>query len=103
VVSAAASGFERAWPMPLYPEYRENMDSEIADIKNSGPRHAGALNAAAFLADFVTLDNWAHLDIAGPAWIDEKLPYAAKGGTGFGVSTVVSLVLRLASNVKSSP
>lgn len=92
VVAAATGGLERAWHMPLYPEYRSAMKSEFADIKNSGGRAASPLTAAAFLSDFVTSVPWAHLDIAGTSFVDDTRPYAAKGGTGVGVGTIVSLV-----------
>jgi leucyl aminopeptidase len=95
VVEAAAAGFERTWPMPLYPEYREAMNSEFADIKNSGGRKASALTATAFLSDFVAAVPWAHVDIAGTSFVDEAKPYAARGGTGVGVATIVSIVRQL--------
>lgn len=97
VVAAADAGLDRCWPMPLYPEYRRMMDSEIADIKNtSGDRGGGALTAAAFLGDFRGDVPWAHLDIAGLAFSDQPVPYRAKGATGFGVGAVVSTALSLA-------
>lgn len=73
---------ERAWPLPLYEEYREQIRSDVADIKNSGGRPAAALTAAAFLREFVGETPWAHLDIAGVAWGDGKVSYLAKGATG---------------------
>ncbi len=97
VVAAADAGLDRAWPMPLYPEYRKQMDSEIADIKNtSGDRGGGALTAAAFLGDFRGDVPWAHLDIAGLAFSDRPVPYSARGATGFGVGAVVATALSLA-------
>lgn len=95
VVQAADRGLERAWHMPLFPEYRRIMDSEIADIKNSGGRAASPLTAAAFLGDFVGDVPWAHMDIAGTAWAQESEPFRPKGGTGEGVGTIVSLARRL--------
>jgi leucyl aminopeptidase len=96
VVNAARCGSERAWPMPLYPEYRRAMDSDVADIKNvSSGRAAGALTASAFLSEFVDSVPWAHMDIAGPSWNSESRPHLAKGGTGAGVGTIVSLVLEM--------
>jgi leucyl aminopeptidase len=98
VVAAADAGLDRCWPMPLYPEYRRMMDSEIADIKNtSGDRGGGALTAASFLGDFRGDVPWAHLDIAGLAFSDQAVPYRAKGATGFGVGAVVSTALSLAA------
>jgi leucyl aminopeptidase len=95
VVEAATAGLERAWQMPLYPEYRDAMESTIADIKNTGGRWGGALNAAAFLSDFVDGVSWAHMDIAGTSWQDSRKAYGPKGGTGAGVGTIASLVRQL--------
>jgi leucyl aminopeptidase len=83
--------------MPLYPEYRRAMDSEVADIKNIGGRGASALTAAAFLGEFVDGASWAHMDIAGTARTPEASPFAPPGGTGAGVATIVSLALDVAS------
>ena len=94
-VKAAADGLERAWAMPLYPEYRKAMNSDFADIKNSGGRLASALTATAFLSDFVSNVPWAHFDIAGTSFVDDARTYAAKGGTGVGVATIVALVRHL--------
>ncbi len=73
---------ERVWPLPLFDEYREQIKSEYADIKNSGGRPAGAITAAWFLREFVGDVPWAHLDIAGTAYGDGKLSYQSKGSTG---------------------
>jgi leucyl aminopeptidase len=99
VVQAADAGMERAWQMPLYPEYRLAMESDIADVKNIGGRWGSALTAAAFLRDFVGEVPWAHLDIAGTAFAETRTPYRPKGGTGEGVATIVSLVRRLSAQV----
>lgn len=95
VVQAAADGFERAWAMPLYPEYRKAMESDVADIKNTGGRLASALTATAFLSDFVATVPWAHLDIAGTSFVEDERIYEAKGGTGVGVGTIVAIVQNL--------
>jgi len=92
VVEAAERGLERAWQMPLFEEYRQAMDSEVADIKNSGGRQASPLTASAFLSDFAEGMEWAHIDIAGTSWSDQGSAYQAKGATGEGVGTIVSLV-----------
>jgi leucyl aminopeptidase len=74
---------ERCWPLPLWDEYREQIDSTIADIKNSGGRPAGSITAGWFLKEFVADDvPWAHLDIAGTAYRDEAAPYLRKGAAG---------------------
>jgi leucyl aminopeptidase len=73
---------ERVWPLPMYEEYREQIKSDYADIKNSGGRPAGTITAAWFLREFVGEYPWVHLDVAGTAWGDGKLSYQTKGSTG---------------------
>ena len=74
-------------------EYRKLIDSEIADIKNvSAGGYGGALTAGLFLQEFVGDTPWTHLDIAGPARAGSDDGYLVKGGTGFGVRTLVELV-----------
>jgi len=91
VLGAAARVGERVWPMPLPEDYRKNIDSDIADMKNTGPRYGGAINAALLLKEFVGEIPWVHLDIAGPARWPEDEHYQTKGGSGFGVRTLVAL------------
>ena len=96
VVSSARKAGERAWPLPLYREYREQISSDIADMKNIGGRNAGSITAAWFLAEAVPADlPWAHLDIAGAAW-GERKPYRAPGATGAGVAAFVRLAQDMA-------
>jgi leucyl aminopeptidase len=83
--SAGARSGERCWPLPLWKEYREQLDSTVADLKNVGGRPGGAITAAAFLSEFVGDLAWAHLDIAGTAYGEGNLSYQRKGG--FGVPT----------------
>jgi leucyl aminopeptidase len=83
---------ERLWRLPLWPEYREQINSDIADVKNSGGRPGGASTAAALLAEFADYP-WAHLDIAGTAWNASAKPYVPKGGVGFGVRLLTQLAL----------
>jgi leucyl aminopeptidase len=74
---------ERCWPLPLWDEYREQIESTIADIKNAGGRAAGSITAGWFLKEFVDDEvPWAHLDIAGTAYRDEAAPYLRKGAAG---------------------
>ena len=80
---------DRAWPMPLWPEYGEALQSNFADIANVGGREAGAVTAAAFLARFADSFRWAHLDIAGTAWRGGK----QKGATGRPVRLLVQYLL----------
>ncbi len=76
---------ERCWPFPLWKEYREQLDSTVADLMNVGGKAAVTITAAAFLREFVGEIPWAHLDIAGTAYGEGKLSYQRKGG--FGVPT----------------
>jgi leucyl aminopeptidase len=85
---------ERAWPMPSGDEYFEQLKSEWADMSNTGGRPAGAITAAVFLKQFAGDGPWAHLDIAGTAWVDEAKPWQMKGATGTAVRTLVELALR---------
>ncbi|MDQ4070042.1 MAG: leucyl aminopeptidase [Actinomycetota bacterium] len=93
VGQAAARAGEDVWPLPLPEDYRKQIDSDVADVKNiGGGRYAGALTAGLFLREFVGDVPWAHLDIAGPARSEEDEGYLQKGGTGFGVRTLVEAV-----------
>lgn len=84
---------ERCWPLPLWDEYRDQIKSDVADVKNSGGRPAGAITAGWFLREFVHGFPWAHLDIAGTAYIDADRPGLAKGPTGSGVRLFAELIL----------
>jgi len=95
VGNAAERASEKVWPLPLPDEYRKKIDSEVADIKNTGgDRYGGALTAGLFLKEFVGDVPWAHLDIAGPARSEEDDAYTPKGASGFGVRTLVELLTR---------
>lgn len=96
VAAAAARAGERVWRMPLYADYFEQMDSDIADFKNTGQRYGGAITAGLFLEKFAGGVPWAHLDIAGPAWSEHDHAFFGKGGTGMGVGTLVELVRQTA-------
>lgn len=88
IKSASEATSERVWEMPLYEEYSESMKSDIADIRNISkiPKGgAGASAAAAFLKTFVEKTKWAHIDIAGPAFIDTETDYIPAAATGWGV------------------
>ena len=81
---------EKFWRMPLQRELREQLESDVADIKNIGERWGGAITAALFLSEFVDPEiPWAHLDVAGPVFSTKAGGYVPKGGTGFGVRTLV--------------
>ena len=93
VREAADAAGEKTWPLPLPQEWRANLDSDIADMKNIGGRYGGASIAGLFLKEFVGDDiPWAHIDIAGPAFVDKETSTETKGGTGYGVRTLVNLL-----------
>jgi len=83
---------ERFWRLPLDDDYREQIRSDIADIKNTGGRYGGAITAAMFLKEFAEDTPWIHLDIASMAWLDETKPWTAKGPTGVAVRSIVEWV-----------
>jgi leucyl aminopeptidase len=93
VEGASARTGERVWRLPLPADYRRMVDSPVADMKNIGGPHGGAITAGLILGEFVA-DGipWAHLDIAGPAFADGDDSEATRGGTGFGVRLLVDLV-----------
>lgn len=89
---AGESAGERVWRLPLFEEYDEQIESDVADVKNVGGRPAGAITGAMFLKKFATGFRWAHLDIAGMAWAEKDRPHVAKGPTGFGVRLLVQFL-----------
>jgi leucyl aminopeptidase len=91
---------ERVWELPLWPEYEEQIKSDVADLKNVGGRPAGTITAAAFLKHFVGDYPWVHLDIAGTAWNEQDRPYIPKGSTGVGVRLLVQFLIDHARNSK---
>jgi leucyl aminopeptidase len=87
---------EKMWELPLYDEFYEQIKSSIADMKNVGGRPGGAITAAAFLSNFTDGIPWIHIDIAGTAWSQEgtyERSYNSKGATGFGIRTIVKLLM----------
>ena len=89
LMRCAAETGERLWQLPLVKEYREHLKSSVADMKNVGGPHGGAITAALILQEFVDNVPWAHLDIAGPAFAESDTGLCPKGGTGFGVRTLL--------------
>lgn len=93
VMGASEKSGERLWQLPLPSDYRSQLDSPIADIANIGSGNGGTITAALFLAEFVPEEiPWAHLDIAGTAFSDKVSGVNIKGGTGFGVRTLLQLI-----------
>ena len=93
VLGAAERTGEKMWHMPMPEEYKEQIKSEIADVKNTGNRYGGAITAALFLAEFIDNTPWVHIDIAGPRLSTKESGYIVKGATGFGVRTLIELAL----------
>ncbi len=91
VKNAAARSSERAWELPLWPEYGETIRSDVADLKNVGDGKAGTITAGYFLKEFAKETPWVHLDIAGVAWADGDRGHLRKGATGAGVRLLVEL------------
>jgi leucyl aminopeptidase len=103
VRGAADAVGEPVWPLPLPSDYRKLLDSEVADLRNISTSHyGGAITAALFLSEFVDGVPWAHLDIAGPARASNDDGYLVKGGTGYGVRTLVELVERFKKPSRTS-
>lgn len=94
---AADRSGERVWQLPLWDDYREQLKSTIADIKNTGGRPAGTITAGMFLREFAGSTPWAHLDIAGTAWAGETGAYQPEGPTGVGVRLLTEWVRGRAS------
>lgn len=89
LLKAGQEANDRAWPMPLWDEYQKGLDSNFADIANVGGREGGSITAACFLSRFTKNMTWAHLDIAGTAWLSG----GAKGATGRPVPMLVQYIL----------
>ena len=96
IIAAGQIAGEKFWPMPLDEEYGEQIQSDIADIKQTGGRYASAATAAKILEHFVGDAHWAHLDIAGTDFFDAKKPYQEHGASGVAVRTLAELVLKRA-------
>lgn len=91
LVKAGENTHERVWRMPLYPEYKEALKSHIADMKNAADRKASSITAATFLHAFVKETPWAHLDIAGTAYLSTPRHYHTTPATGVGIRLLIDL------------
>src|SRR6476620_2410309 len=94
---------EQFWALPLDEDLRDELKSSIADLKHTGSRLGGAITAGLFLREFVGDCRWAHLDIAGPAFLEKTQGTMPKGGTGFGVLTALQFLRGLPKRRSSSP
>lgn len=84
---------ENNWRLPLWPDYKDSLKSEVADIKHTASREGGAITAALFLKNFVAeATPWAHLDIAGVDWNSKTNPLCPEGASGFGSRTLLELI-----------
>ncbi len=93
LLAAAGRTAEKLWPLPLFPEYEKSLESDTADIRNSGERTSGVGSSATFLKHFVAYPAWAHVDMAGMAREAKDNPYVpGKGATGFGVRLLTEFV-----------
>ena len=96
IVESGEKTYERCWRMPLPEDYKALLKSEFADIHNmSSSRYGGAITAALFLSEFVADVRWAHIDIAGPAYVKKPTDYCNTGGTGFGVRLFCDLMEKI--------
>jgi leucyl aminopeptidase len=96
ILDAGEAAGDRAWRMPLWDEYQKELDSNFADMANIGSRWGGAITAACFLSRYTKKYRWAHMDIAGTAWLSGK----EKGATGRPVSLLTELLLRRSGQLK---
>lgn len=95
IINCGEDCCEKFWSMPLEEEYADGLKDKFADLKNTGS-DAGAISAALFLQEFLPADTaWAHLDIAGTAFVDKRWKYTDYGATGFGVQTLIELARRM--------
>ncbi len=94
ILAAGDRSGEPLWRLPLGKEYTKQIESKVADMKNTGGKSAGTITAAAYLEKFVGETPWAHLDIAGTAWEFTEKTYVPKGPSGIGVRTLLELVRR---------
>ena len=92
VQQAGETSGERCWPLPLWDDYRKQLESTTADLMNVGGRPAGSITAGWFLREFVGEVPWAHLDVAGTAYGEGELPYQRKGGYGLPARLLIEWV-----------
>jgi leucyl aminopeptidase len=98
ILAAAKASGDHAWPFPLHPRYRRYVDSTFADLKNSSDLRQGSpVLAAEFLREFAGEGPWAHIDMAGPGFLERSRGdyLTQRGGTGYGVRLIVDLARRL--------
>lgn len=94
VLASAESAGESVWRLPLTQRLREQLKSPVADLRNTGERYGGAITAGLFLQTFVKDVPWVHIDIAGPSFTSGETATTPRGGSGFGVATLVEYLTR---------
>ena len=92
IKTSAAATSERVWQLPLVDIYKSQLKAQWADMKNVGGRAGGSITASLFLSEFVENTKWAHIDIAGPAFLSKTFEHYASGGTGVMVETAVNWI-----------
>jgi len=95
LIKTGAENGERYWQLPMYDEFKDNLKSDVADMRNTGSRFGGASAAGVFLQEFVKDVAWAHLDIAGVAFLEKPQKELGKGASGAGVRTLINYVLSI--------
>ena len=95
LIQTAENSGERYWELPLWEEYGDSLKSDVADMKNTGSRWGGASTAGVFLKKFVKDVKWAHIDIAGVAFIEKPQKEFISGATGAGVRTLLNYILEV--------
>jgi leucyl aminopeptidase len=95
LLEAGRKSGEFVWQMPMFDEYKKQLESSIADLKNVGEREAGSITAAKFLEEFVDNISWAHIDIAGTAYNIKDKQYLGNGASGTGVRLIIKLLEKL--------
>ncbi len=102
IIESGERTYERCWRLPLPKDYKEMLKSDFADLKNIGnTRYGGAITAALFIGGFAEDTRWAHIDIAGPAYLKKESAYSGAGATGFGVRLLCDLIPKLQTNRSS--
>ena len=94
LIETAENNGEKYWELPLWEEYAESLKSDIADMKNTGSRWGGAQTAGVFLQKFIKDVKWAHIDIAGVAFLEKPQKELCKGASGAGVRTLINYLLK---------
>jgi len=94
IIKSGKAVGERFWELPMFEEYKESLKSNVADMQNTGSRYGGASAAGLFLQEFVKDVKWAHIDIAGVAFMDKPQNEFIKGSTGAGVRTLINYICK---------